>query len=456
MSASSNKWIVLSALMLGGIMGPLDGSIVNVVLPTVANFFEAEIATAQWVPMIYFLTISSLLLFYGRLGDIWGYKRVYLYGLGSFVITSALCGLSPSIYWLIIFRALQGLAAGMMMSVPYAIIVRAFPDTERGKALGVNAIVIALGLAIGPSLGGFITAHLGWRFIFFINVPIGIAAVIWGSQVIPDEKGKPGGLDIPGTALAFLALSSLLLLVSRIHRWDILSISSTCIFVLCAVGFIFREKSTTQPMLHLGLFSNRLFSLANLSALLNFMSQYTLVFVTPFYLQRALHYTPDEVGLVMTSFPLVVLVVAPFAGSLSDRIGSRFLSCAGAAICALSLVFLSRLEISQSSVSVAWRLGLFGLGTGMFQSPNHSTVMGNAPKPHLGIASGILATMRNVGMLLGIATAGAVLYSFVPPEILAQPYLDASQVAPFVSGLKYAYITGAVLTGIASITSVIR
>jgi len=437
-------------------MGPLDGGIVNTVLPTIANFFEAEIAVAQWVPMACLLAIGTSLLFYGRLGDVWGYKKVYLCGLIGFVVTSVLCGLSPSIYWLIIFRAFQGLAGGMMMSIAYAIIVRAFPDAERGKALGINAIMVALGLAIGPLLGGFITAQLGWRFVFYINVPIGIAAVIWGSRVIPEEKGEPGRLDIPGAALAFLGLSAFLLLVNRFHRWDTLSISFICIFVLCALGFIFRERSTAQPMLHLSLFSNRLFSLANSSALLNFMSQYILVFVTPFYLQRALHYTPDKVGLVMTSFPIVVLAVAPFAGSLSDRIGSRFLSCAGAAVCALSLVLLSQLEVSQGPASVAWRLGLFGLGTGLFQSPNNSTVMGNAPKAHLGMASGVLATMRTVGMVMGIAAAGAVLYSFVPSEILAQPYLEASQAASFLSGLKYAYITGAVLTGIASITSVIR
>jgi EmrB/QacA subfamily drug resistance transporter len=410
--------------------------------------------------MTYLLAISSLLLFYGRLGDIWGYKKIYLSGLAGFVVTSALCGFSQSIHWLIAFRALQGLAAGMMMSVPYAIIVRAFPDAERGKALGVNAIMVALGLAIGPSLGGLITAHLGWRFVFLINVPIGIAAAIWGHRVIPEEKGEPGRLDIPGAVLAFLTLLSLLLLVNRFHQWDVFSISCACIFPLCAVGFVFREKGTPQPMLRLDLFSNRPFSLANFAALLNFMSQYILVFVTPFYLQRVLHYASDQVGLVMTSFPVVVLAVAPLAGSLSDRIGSRFLSCAGAAICALSLVLLSRLLTTSgyqvTALSVAWRLGLFGLGTGLFQSPNNSTVMGNAPRPHLGVASGILATMRNMGMVLGIATAGAVLYTFVPAEILAQPYLDACQTVAFILGLRYAYITGAVLMGIASIISVIR
>lgn len=456
MSASWNKWSVLAAMMLGGIMGPLDGSIINVVLPTIADFFGAEIAVAGWVTMVYLLAVGSLLLFWGRLGDIWGYKKVYLYGLGGFIFTSALCGLSPGIYWLIIFRALQGLAAGMMMSIPYAIIVRAFPAAERGKVLGINAIMVALGLAIGPSLGGFITTYLGWRFVFFINVPIGIAAIIWGARVIPEERGKSGRLDSFGAVLAFLVLSSFLLAINRFYKWDIFSISSICVFIVCAVGFFFRERSTSQPLLLLSLFSNRLFSLANASALLNFMSQYILVFITPFYLQRVLHYASDEVGLLMTCFPLVMLIVAPFAGTLSDRIGSRFLSCAGAAICALSLLFLSQLGMCQSQISIAWRLGLFGLGTGMFQAPNNSTVMGNAPETHLGIASSILATMRTIGMVLGIAAAGAILYSFVPAEILFQPYLDTSQAASFVSGLKYVYIAGAVLTGIASITSVVR
>ncbi len=437
-------------------MGPLDGSIINVVLPTIADFFGAEIAVAGWVTMVYLLAVGSLLLFWGRLGDIWGYKKVYLYGLGGFIFTSALCGLSPGIYWLIIFRALQGLAAGMMMSIPYAIIVRAFPAAERGKVLGINAIMVALGLAIGPSLGGFITTYLGWRFVFFINVPIGIAAIIWGARVIPEERGKSGRLDSFGAVLAFLVLSSFLLAINRFYKWDIFSISSICVFIVCAVGFFFRERSTSQPLLLLSLFSNRLFSLANASALLNFMSQYILVFITPFYLQRVLHYASDEVGLLMTCFPLVMLIVAPFAGTLSDRIGSRFLSCAGAAICALSLLFLSQLGMCQSQISIAWRLGLFGLGTGMFQAPNNSTVMGNAPETHLGIASSILATMRTIGMVLGIAAAGAILYSFVPAEILFQPYLDTSQAASFVSGLKYVYIAGAVLTGIASITSVVR
>jgi EmrB/QacA subfamily drug resistance transporter len=454
----AGRYSVLAAIMLGSIMGPIDASIVNVVLPTITQSFSVGISTAQWVPMIYLLTISSLLLFYGRLGDILGYKKVYLSGLAGFVIASGLCGLSPAIHWLITFRAIQGLAAGMMMAVPYAIITASFPPTERGKVLGINAISISAGLAIGPSLGGLITSVLGWRFVFLINIPIGIAGLLWGRHVIPELKGQLGKIDIPGMATAFISLFSILLFVNRFQS---LGLSYTTgimllVAVLAGIGFLLIESRVTQPMLNLSLFRNVTFSLANVSALLNFMSQYVMVFLTPFYLQRVLHYAPNNVGLIMTSSPLAVMVVAPFSGSLSDRMGTRTLACLGAGTCALSLFLISQLPVSASSADIVWRLALFGLGTGIFQSPNNSAVMGSAPRPHLGIASGILATMRNVGMVLGIATGGAVLYAFTPPHILQKATLESSEAAAFLSGLKYAYMAGAILTGIATVTSLVR
>ena len=449
---------VLAAVMMGSIMGPIDASIVNVILPTVTQFFGVPIATAQWVPMIYLLTISSVLLFCGRLGDILGYKKVYLSGLSGFIIASGLCGLSPTIHWLIIFRAFQGLAAGMMMSVPYAIIAASFPPTERGKALGINAISISAGLALGPFLGGFITFLWGWRFVFLINVPIGIVGLIWARRVIPELKGQPGKIDIPGAITAFVSLFCLLLFINRFQGSG-LSHANGLILLVAVVaggGFIGVESKIAQPMLKLTLFRNVTFSFADVSALLNFMSQYVMVFLTPFYLQRILHYTPDHLGSVMTAFPLAVMAVAPFSGAISDRIGTRLPACLGAALCALSLLFMSRLQASASSMDVAWRLALFGFGTGIFQSPNTSAVMGSTPKPHLGIASGILATMRNVGMVLGIATGGAVLYAFAPSHILQKDSLGISEAALFLQGLKHAYVAGAILTGVAAITSLVR
>jgi len=457
-SSYNRRYAVLAAIMLGSIMGPIDASIVNVVLPTITQFFNVSISTAQWVPMIYLLTISSLLLFYGRLGDIIGYKRVYLTGLICFVIASTLCGFSPSINWLITFRAIQGLAAGMMMAVPYAIITAVFPPAERGKIFGLNALSISAGLAIGPSLGGLITSSLGWRFVFLINIPIGLAGLLWGRYVIPNLKGQPGKIDIPGAVTAFISLFSLLLFINRLQSSGLNYFTSSMLLVavLTGVAFLKIESKVKQPMLFLGLFRNTTFSFASVSALLNFMAQYVMVFLTPFYLQRVLHYPPNRVGLIMTSFPLAVMLVAPFSGSLSDRVGTRLLACLGAGISALALLLMSQVPVSAGSADVMWRLGLFGLGTGIFQSPNNSAVMGSAPKSHLGVASGILASMRNVGMVLGIATGGAVLYTFASPQVMQRAVLNGMETSAFLSGLKYAYMVGGILSACASCTSLVR
>ncbi|MFH1489132.1 MAG: MFS transporter [Pseudomonadota bacterium] len=454
----AGKYSVLASVMLGSIMGPIDASIVNVILPTVTQIFDVPISTAQWVPMIYLLTISSLLLFYGRLGDILGYRKIYLCGLAGFIIASGLCGLSPTIHALILFRALQGLAAGMMMAMPYAIITASFPPAERGKAMGINAISISAGLALGPFLGGFITFLFGWRFVFLINIPIGILGLLWARRVIPESKGQRARLDIAGALTGFVALFFFLLFINRLQGMGFSYSGGLMLFVALLAGLVFflTESRVPQPMLKLSLFRNATFAFADLSALLNFMSQYVMVFLTPFYLQRILHFTPENLGLVMTAFPLAVMAVAPFSGSISDRVGTRGPACVGAATCALALFFMSRLPVSANAMEVVWRLALFGLGTGIFQSPNTSAVMGSIPKPHLGIASGILATMRNVGMVLGIAVGGAVLYAFAPSQILQKPGLDLSEAALFISGLKYAYMAGALLTGLAAVTSLVR
>lgn len=457
----SNRYVILGAVMLGIIMAPIDASIVNVSLPTIADFFGIPLSVVQWVPMSYLLTVSSLLLFYGRLGDIIGYKKIYLAGLAGFIIASALCGVSyflRSIYWLIAFRAVQGLAAGMMMAVSFAIITASFPPTERGKGLGIYAISISAGLAIGPSLGGFVTYYLGWPFIFLINVPIGIAGFIWACRILPDLKGQPGRIDTGGAITSFIALLSFLLFINTSQGSGINVTGGIMLLVAILSGFIFirLESKADPPMLNLDLFRNLTFSLANISALLNFMSQYIMVFLTPFFLQRLLHFTPNNVGLTMTAFPLAVMVVAPFSGSLSDRIGTRAPAFAGAAICALGLVLMSLLPTSATAADVAWRLAVFGLGTGIFQSPNNSAVMGSAHRAQLGTASGVLATVRNTGMVLGIATGGIVLYSLVSPAILQQPSLADAEAARFLFGLRYAYIAGAILSGIAAVTSIAR
>ena len=452
------RYQILAAVMLGSVMGPIDASIVNVVLPTIAESLGTDVSKAQWVPMVYLLTIGSLLMFFGRLGDILGYRKVYLSGLAGFVVTSGLCGLAPSIKWLILFRALQGLSSAMLMSMPFAVITAAFPPQQRGKAMGLNAIGISAGLAIGPSLGGLLAGSFGWPSVFLINIPIGIAGFIWGSRIIPDIKGRPARIDIPGVVLGSLSLVFLILLVNHFRNPGLTSTTGAMLLaaIVFIVAFIKVENKVSEPMLHTALFKSATFTFANISALLNFMSQYIMVFLTPFYLQQVLQLRPNRVGLVMTSFPLAVMAVAPFSGALSDRTGTTKLAFLGAGLCGLSLFLMSRLPQSADPVDVVWRLAIFGLGTGIFQSPNNSAAMGSVPKQHLGIASGILATVRTTGMVLGIATAGTVLAAFAEPSILQKISLAGSDSDRFVTGLRYAYQAGGILTTLAALTSLVK
>jgi MFS family permease len=230
------------------------------------------------------------------------------------------------------------------------------------------------------------------------------------------------------------------------------------LFVAVAAAFAFLriEKRADPPMLDLSIFRNRGFSFANISSLLNFISQYIMGFLTPFFLQRLLHDTPRLVGLTMTAFPLAIMAVAPFSGSLSDRIGTRALACLGTTVSAAGLLLMSRLPYPATTADVVWRLALFGLGTGIFQSPNNSRAMGSAPKSQLGVASGILATTRNVGMVFGIATAGAVLYALVSPATLRASVLSGEEAVRFFFGLRQAYLAGAALAAMAAVTSLLK
>ncbi len=449
------RYKILAAVMLGGIMGPIDASIVNVILLTIADYFKVPIATVQWVPLIYLLTISSMLLFYGRLGDILGYRKVYLWGLSCFIVTSGLCGAAPTVYWLIFFRALQGLGAGMMMAVPYAILTAVFQPHERGRILGINAISISAGLALGPTLGGLLVALKSWRLVFLINIPIGIIGLICGKKVIPHLKGQAGKIDIAGAISIFACLFSFLFFINQIQRTGIgaITVVSIAIAVVAGASFLQIERHSRQPLVKLSLFRNRTFTLGTISALLNFASQYILVFLTPFYLQRIIHLSPDKIGLLMTSFPLAVMLVAPFSGALSDYLGTKWLAFIGAMLCAAALSTMIFLPATASKLQIGWRLVFFGLGTGIFQSPNNSAVMGSAPRSHLGIASGILATVRNTGMTFGIAAAGLILYSNVPQTVMLQGFLRGVDAICFLKGLKYAYFLGAIFSALAALFS---
>jgi len=336
------KWRILAAVMLGTFMAPLDGSIVNTVLPDITRYFRTEISIAQWVPTIYLLTISCLILLYGRLGDMVGYKRIFLYGLAAFVVSSILCGSSQSIWMLIAFRAVQGLAAGMLMAVGLAIVTAAFPPQERGKAIGVYAISISVALGLGPTIGGVIAEDLSWHYVFFINAPIGVAALLWGARVIPKGSTRPGQhLDFAGASLALVFLASFLLYANQGETWGWTSPKALIVLfigVVSGIAFVWTEKRSAQPMLNLSLFRSRRFSFASMSALLSFISLYAVVFLTPFYLVFARHYSIVKAGLIMGAAPIATLFFAPVSGALSDRFGTRAFAVSGMCVAAFGPV----------------------------------------------------------------------------------------------------------------------
>ncbi len=428
------KWHILLAVLAGLIMGPLDASIVYIAMPSIAGHFGVNPTIVGWVSMSYLLVLGSFLLAFGRLGDMFGFKRLNLLGLLVFTASSALCGLAPNLTALVILRGLQAVGAGLTMAMAPAIITAVFPANERGKALGITGMVVAVGLALGPSLGGILVDLADWRMVFYVNIPIGIAAYLWCLKVLPDaHASQRQAFDWLGAVLAFLGLFAMLLFSSRIQvagwSWSFVLLGLAALTLLSS--FIIIEKRVQEPMLDLKLFQNRIFSAGNGASLMNFMTQYVIVFVTPFFLQTLLGHSASMAGGIMTAFPLTVLFVAPLSGALSDKIGQRGLAFTGSLLCTVAALALASLDQHSGPLDVAWRLSVFGLGTGMFQSPITSAMMGAVPLSRLGIASGVLATTRNIGMVLGIALGGAV--------------LSARQVAgpEFLYGFNYAYITAA-------------
>ncbi len=450
-TGSKYRWYVLATVFVGTFMGPLDSSIVNIAIPSLGKDFSAGITTIEWVVTAYLLTTSVLLLSAGRLGDMMGHKRVYMAGFAIFTASSALCGLSAGIGQLVFFRVLQALGATCMLATGPAILTDTFPASQRGRALGMVAVSVALGLTVGPFLGGFIVGHLGWRWIFFVNVPVGLLALAMASLILKEgHAAADRRFDFAGSALALVCLLALLLALSMGGEWGWGSAEIVGLLAAAAIAgllFIAVERWVEEPILDLSLFRNRLFSAANASALINYAALFVVMFLMPFYLGHALKASTQMTGIVLTAVPLATAIVAPISGALSDRIGSRSLSTTGLTVTALALFGLSRTSPERGLLPVAALLGAVGLGSGLFQSPNTSAIMGSVPRDRLGVASGLQATMRNVGMVLGVALAGAIVATLAPKGDLDPRYVFA---------IHWAFATGAIIAAAGAALSLVR
>lgn len=442
----------MAVVWIGIFMATLDGSIVNVALPTLTEFFKTDITTIEWVVMAYLLTITSLLLSLGRISDMIGRKIIFAGGLAVFTLGSGLCAFSTTEGQLILFRIFQGIGAAMLMATGIAIITHAFPPRERGKAMGLIGTVVSIGSMTGPVLGGFLIQKVGWQSIFLINIPVGIVGTIMALKVLHnDEKSKGQSFDIPGALTLFISLVTLLLALSEGQEkgWGssfiiFLFVSSLVFFII----FVSIEIRAKQPVLDLRHFRNRQFAAANISALISFIAMFSIILLMPFLLQDELNYSPQKMGLVFMAVPLVMSVVSPLSGWLSDRTNSHVLSSIGIGIATLSILSLSYLNVGSSFMDVALSLSFLGLGMGLFQPPNNSIIMGSLPKEQLGIAAGIMGTMRNMGMVIGVAVSGAVFSNrFV---------FYGNNENSFLPAFHDTFVVSAIICGIAVLVSLVR
>ena len=412
------KWWVLLAVGVGSFMGSLDASAVNIILPTLHRELGGSVATIEWVVTIYLLVVCGLLLTVGRLGDLHGHKRLYILGFAIFTLGSAICGLVWSVASLVAARIVQGIGAAILFSCAPAILTGNFPASERGQALGLQAIMVYMGSMAGPMLGGWLTDHVSWRAVFYINVPVGLMASFLCIKFIPmdEPKEQREGFDIAGAILFMAAFTSLLLGLNQGHArgWTSRSIEGmmTAAAVLMIL-FILLESRLTHPLVDLSLFRRTQFSMSVTSAVLNYIAVFTILFLMPFYLIQGRGLSVSQAGLLMTIQPAIMTISAPLSGILSDRIGTRRLATLGMALLCAGLFLLSRLNPESSMTYVGGGMGLAGLGTGIFVAPNNSALMGAAPKHRQGLAAGVLATARNAGMVLGIGIAGAIFTSFL-------------------------------------------
>jgi EmrB/QacA subfamily drug resistance transporter len=409
---AGRKWRTLAVVGAGTFMSALDGSVVNTALPIIGRETRAALPTLEWIVLIYLLTATSTLLIFGRLADIYGRKRFYVTGLALFAVGSLASGLAPSIRALIAFRAVQALGAAMLFALGPAVLTAAFPKAERGRALGMQATLTYLGLSAGPALGGLLTQYLGWRSIFYINVPIGLlvfSIALSAIQADTDRRRQP--FDFGGAALLAAFLTSLLFALSEgaAMGWrNPVILASVLAAPASLAAFVAAERRNAHPALDLSLFSNLKFAAAVVAAFLCYAASSAVTLLMPFYLIQACGYRVDAAGLLLISSSAVMAALASPAGWISDQIGQRRPAVLGMIVLVAGVLWLRRLTPDETPTVIVWRLALIGAGMGLFTSPNNSELMGSAPPERQGVAGALLAAARNLGFGVGVAAAGTI------------------------------------------------
>ena len=407
------KWWILVVVSAASFLGSVDGSVVNLTLPTLMKELNADFPTTQWVILAYLLGLTVLMPGMGRLADMTEKRRIFAGGLIVFLGSSILCAAAPNIYWLIAFRFVQSIGAAMMLPLSIAIITATWPARERGMAIGIASGVISFGIVFGPAVGGFLLEWGGWRWIFFVNIPIGLLTLLLIRRYVPrlhaqQQTGETfdwlGGLLLGSGLLAF----SLALTTGQNRGFLIPGVIALFAATgLSIVLFIRRENRVDHPMVDLKLFRSTQFSLNLFVSWLVFVAISGIVFLLPFYLELVVGLTLRNVGLMMAAVPMVMGVLQPFSGALSDRLDTRPVIMAGLTVMALGYLAMATLSTTGTMAGFAWRLLPVAVGIALFHSPNNSAIMGAAEAQRLGVASGLLSMTRTLAQMTGIALLGA-------------------------------------------------
>lgn len=458
---NKNRWLILITVVLNTFMCCLDASIVNVALPVMSKELGVNMASIEWVVTSYLIIISAMILIFGRLGDIKGKTKIFRFGILLFTIGSFLCGMTNSLLVLVMARVIQAVGAAATMSNSQGITTHVFPANERGRALGTVGTFVALGTMVGPPIGGFIVSMLSWKYIFLINVPIGIFTFILSIKTFPDNANKSNEkLDTKGSLLFVIAIVALFgaLVQGQNTGYDKpIIIIGFIVAIIALAAFIILEKMVKIPLLQLNIFKNNLFSLSIFCGFVSFIALSAMTIILPFYFQDVLNLSPAVTGLFMMISPIILSVVAPASGYLSDKIGSEFLTFLGLIFMSVGFILMANLNENSGLIITALFIAVMTIGNGMFQSPNNSLVMSTVTKDKLGIAGSINAFVRNLGMVLGVSLSTLILYNRMSYKI---GYRVTNNVQGrndvFIYGMKYVFMGAAILCGIGAIITAVR
>jgi len=460
------RWWALSCTSLGMLLAATNSGTLIIALPDLERALKTSILSLVWVILAYMIASTVLVLSAGRLSDLFGRKRAYVGGFVVFAFASLGAGFAADATQLILWRIVQGIGAAFLFANAAALVTDAFPREELGLAMGTNTMVAAIGLVLGPVLGGALVA-VGWQWVFWFNVPFALAGAVWGGLVL-HELARPDsvrGYDLPGVLAFVLGLTGLVLGVSRggISQWDdTVVIVSLVVAVVLLPLFVVIERRSSAPMLDLAIFENRLFATATAAAFINGLSRFALMFVFVFYFQGAQGDDAVTAGIKLSPMAVGMLVASPLAGIWADRHGSRLLAAGGMLLTAVGLAGMTMLQVDTAYWESALWLAVVGVGSGLFNSPNTAAMMGTVPPHRRGIAAGARMMLQNTGAVLSIAFVMAIITAAVPKDVLLKIFsgvtsgLDAQRLAPFIHNMHTALWVLAATSVIGAFVSLMR